>query len=57
MNVNAIKVSSLSQTPQCQPLRSGLKNNACTEGGKLNFMTHDNVKLSETLGNKLNILA
>lgn len=57
MNVNAIKSSSLSQTPQCQPLRSGLKNNAVLEGSKLNFMTHDNVKLSETLGNKLNILA
>lgn len=57
MNVSAIKFSSLAQTPQCQPLRSGLKNTANALGEKLNFMTHDNVKLTETLGNKLNILA
>lgn len=57
MKTNSIKFNPNQSLAQSQPLRPSLKANCCDAGSKLNYMTHDNVKLTETLGNKINLLA
>ncbi len=57
MKVDAIKFNPMlfSSSVPCQPLRPELKQNGTAD--KLDVMSSDNIKLVETLGNKLNILA